>query len=115
MCLDNDCESDWPSLKFKIIEIGSWNMDTASTKNINHGIDPQKIRSVSAIIKTDDYSWQVFDLVAKSLENQDRGGISSINSDAKGGITLRRGNFFDNSHFNSGSINRGWITIGYTK
>ena len=92
-------------MRTKIIQIGNWNMDSTPTVTITHGLDYTKIRTASAYILDDDNT------VAAFLTGGE-GSVASITSTT---VDLTRNNagFFDNASFNSGSINRGFLTIQY--
>jgi len=103
-------------LKFKIIEIGSWNMDAYEQKDIDLEIVSKKIRSISIMIREDDKEWRIYDLnKVDGFSKEVNGGISSIGTMGQEIILLTRtrDGFFDQTLFDDSSINRGWITIGY--
>lgn len=93
-----------PSYGFKTIDIGDWDMDTDSSKNVNHGLTLSKIRDVSIMIRQDD--------TLQSIPLITAGSVSLINATL---ITLFRiaADTFDSPAFDSTSFNRGWITIRY--
>lgn len=107
--------------KTKEFEIGPWDMQNSVTVAINHGLDLNKIRSVSVIVRNDDNT-QNFDFLNRDVANADifvmrAGAVNIITAtqvelirDASGNV-----NGFDNSNFNNtaGAYNRGWITIRY--
>ena len=101
------------NLNTKIIEIGTWNMDTTITVTIAHGLTLSKIRTIKAIIRRDaDDNYSDFPRQAAGAS-----GTDILTSDATN-IQLSRGlaGAFDNSNYDtmSGDGNRGWITIQYT-
>lgn len=100
-------------VRTKIIDIGDWDMNTNQTVTVSHGIaDFTKIRSVKALIRTDDAT-NMYDigLVApgSGVVNGSVGAISSSS------IVLLRtnGGSFDTTGFQATSYNRGFITIEY--
>ena len=96
-------------LKFKVIEIGTWNMDSTTDVSIAHGLDYDDIISVTAFIKSDtDHFGNM--LNGTNITGQDFGGIAPGETN----IVLQRANSgaFDNTGFD-GSQNRGYITIQY--
>lgn len=98
------------TIRFKVIEIGDWNMDITSPFTVAHTIgDYTKIRSVSAIIR-DDAGTAIYPL------DNGNGYVSYI--DATNISLLRESaGFFDSTSFNGiehlGLYNRGWVTIMY--
>ena len=99
-------------LKEKVIEIGDWNMDSAISVDITHGLgsDFKKIRSLQAVIRNDSDTFY-YPLDAYAGANM-AGGPQFANSTI---IQLRReqGGIFDNANFDSTSYNRGWVYILY--
>jgi hypothetical protein len=102
------------SIKTKVIEIGDWNMNQAvagsNTKNIAHGLDLTKIKSVDVKVRND-AGTAVYSL----------SGYSSISADANGHF-VNAGNvvgvivdasIFDSTDFDSTGYNRGWVTVTY--
>ncbi len=100
-------------LKKKIIEIGDWNMDTLTTKQVVHGlVDETKIRTITVVIRDDDND--TFRPLNSTLDGTlvIQGAVREVDGD---NIALTRliGGGFDSALFNSTSFNRGWITIEY--
>lgn len=96
----------------KVLDIGTWDMDTNSTKSVAHGLsDILKIVSVSTII-VNDAEDTVYNLEKSFSGSNLHGWIQGITST---NIVLERaaGVGFDDSNFNDGTINRGKITILY--
>lgn len=101
-------------LKTAIFEIGDWDMDTDTSKNVAHGLgaDYVKIKTVSCMIRNDDAS-KLWPLDAISGAGGGVGGgiyeISSTN------VSLYRyaSAPFDNSNFGTTPYNRGWVTVMY--
>lgn len=104
--------------KWKVVDIGDWNMDTTSIKQITHGLVATKIRSVTAVIRSDDANdrfpvpcanatTSVVDLFFPS------NSAPSAISNAVIVIARTTGGMFDSVNFNSTSFNRGWVTIMY--
>ena len=104
---------NYPQLRSKVVEIGSWNMDTAATVAVTHGIsDYRKIRSISGVLRDDGDTIlapipYVSDVVADILS------VSGVSSTT---ITLRRvtGGQFDNTSYDDTTISRGKLVIHYT-
>jgi hypothetical protein len=89
----------------KIVNIGSWNMDTDATLIVNHGVvDYTKIRSIDILIYNDAGTPKVFPLYA--------GGDYFMDDTA---ITLSRtpSGAFDDPDFSSTGTQRGYISIKY--
>lgn len=103
-------------LKFKTIQIGSWNMDADEQKDVELGIPSKNIRSVSVMIREDNKEWRIYDLnKVNGFSKEVNGGIASIGTIGQEIILLTRTRegFFDQTLFDDSTINRGWITIGY--
>lgn len=99
-------------LKTIVLQVGSWNMDTASSKSVSHGLsDITKIRTIQCII-TNDSSNVMYPLPYPTLSGSSIDAtLTSINSST---VSIERtlSGFFDSSSFTTAS-NRGWITITY--
>ena len=93
-------------LIYKTIDIGSWDMDTDSTKTIVHRQDWTKIRTLDAMIIND----------AESTYYQLVGDTRGSNRAQANTLTLSRGSSgtFDTTNFNDTAINRGYVIVGYT-
>jgi hypothetical protein len=103
-------------LKYKVIEIGDWDMDAASTKVVAHGLgsDYKKIVSVSAIIRHDnDIDYYPINSFLGTIMNAGVSSISAVNI-ALVRLASGSGGFFDSTSFDSTSYNRGWVHIVYT-
>ena len=101
-------------LNTKVLEIVSWNMDTAPTFNVAHGITQSKIRTVSAIIRddSDTFYWPL--TPGDNLTTEADGTIQTITAT---NITLKRktsGAYDSTNYDTTGGYVRGWITIQYT-
>lgn len=99
-------------LNWIVVQIGDWNMDTTSSKNVAHGLpDYKKIRSLTAIIRDDS------DTVYTSITGADTlfPNYGALETNGSTNIALSRVNlgYFDSNSYDSTSFNRGWITIGY--
>lgn len=99
-------------LNTKVIDIGDWDMDIFTSKTFAHGLTLSKIRSVTAMVRTDadaDY----YDInYGHTTGTSGQGGVTV---DATNVQLLRFANgFFDTVSFDSTSFNRGWVTIQYT-
>lgn len=102
------------AVKHKVINIGAWDMDIATTVNVAHGIaDFKDISGVEVVIYDDALS------VSNPIEKFDPstgynigGGVTSINST---NIQVSRivGGSFDSALYNDGTMNRGLIHITY--
>ena len=107
---DNLVCSQEVGLKYKIINIGDWNMNVAPFAQIPYDIPEDKIRSINVLIRNDE---------GKTLYPLDYGqgvnGITGTYSIRELDIVLGRaeGFLFDSNMFESTSYNRGWIVIGY--
>ena len=100
-------------LEVKVIEIGSWNMDTdPNTSEYELGMSILKVRSVKAMIRRDD------DLALYNLDSGgtfDSNGFMRLISSTKVELNRKTGGFFDGVSFDimGGDGNRGWIIITY--
>jgi hypothetical protein len=94
----------------KRIEIGDWDMDADTEKQVAHGLSVDVIRRVVAFIRSDDGTEGYF-LAGKDSEVL-AAQISEINDNY---VVLSRkvGQFFDSTDFNATSYNRGWVGIAY--
>jgi len=108
-------KTDTTAFKTKVIEIGSWDMDTVGSKNVAHGIsDYTKIRSINAIIRNDaDTLLYPINTVGGSSGTEPQGNAWAVNN--SGSVLLMKvvSGVFDNTSFNDSVINRGWLTIVY--
>jgi hypothetical protein len=98
------------TMREKIIEIGSWNMNWSAsgdaTKDVAHGLTDTKIRKVSVVIIRD----------GSALRHDFASGLGIINYDTTNiKLNQRTGGDFDNNNYDSTTLpaNRGWITIEY--
>lgn len=96
-------------MRWKIISIGDWNMDSTASVNINHGLTIGKIRTVHVLIIQDSTNY-MFELTI-----MDAGTVAGTFSILTSYITLTRtaGGVFDSVAYDATSFNRGFITIGY--
>ena len=106
-------------LKCKVIEIGDWDMATATgsaTITKAHGIaDYEKIRSIEVLIRADsDASFYALNKLDCLRSISGRVEILQSNTSL---LQLFRGadvtSMFDDGDFNATGYNRGWITIWY--
>lgn len=111
-------ETNGEILRFKIIDIGDWNMDTTLAVGVSHGLTASKIRTLQVVIRGDVGS--IFDdshipLDFSDLTNVPDGSfrVGPNPDEAVIALNRRAGGIFDSSLFNATSYNRGWITIGY--
>lgn len=99
----------------KVIEIGDWNMNNGIAsvqKNVVHGLDRKKIRSVSVLIRNDANAYTVPLDLYNSSDATLSGGVSNIDSEY---IVLvqKPGGFFYSVDYDAVPYNRGWVTIIY--
>lgn len=97
-------------LRRKVIEIGSWNMDTTSNLGVAHGLDLTKIRNLDVLIQDD------------TTANRYKLNYSNTGADIEGNFYIqgtlvrifrRNGGLWDNVGYSDTGINRGWIIIDY--
>jgi hypothetical protein len=93
------------SINTKIINIGDWNMDSAASVSVAHGLTFAKIRNISALILKDD-STAILDLVGAGA------GSCTATSTNISLIRVTSGTF-DSTDYDATSFNRGYITITY--
>lgn len=110
-----DIGGNGTGLKFKVIDIGDWDMDTDGGLTIALGVARGNVRSVDVLIRNDTTT-NVYPLIGRGATNaatvnQGDWALSSIGDD----ILLYRADsgFFDSTSFNATSFNRGWVTIWY--
>jgi len=102
-----------------VFEIGDWDIDFVQLGGISAatlssaGVDPLKIRSVSAVIRNDAdtvrYPFPVYNPSTDAFA----GYISGFNGTLGIILTAINGGFLDSTDFDSTSYNRGWVTIQY--
>lgn len=106
------------TVRRKVIEIGTWNMDSTVTVSVAHGLDlgtsgalVDKVRGCKVIILNDDQD------AASAIEVVDGSGNSSggfsINS-TDVILTRTTGGSYDNNTYD-GAVNRGYIIIEYVE
>jgi len=104
-----------PVVKFKVVNIGPWDMDTTSAVNVAHGIaDFSKIRMVQILINRDD-SAQYASLEIRNPSTFADSGPAGTFFIQPTNMVLQRssGGLFDATQFNDAVMNRGFVTIGY--
>ena len=98
------------TLKSLVLEIGDWNMDTASFIWVAHGLDSSKIRTLTVLIRQDGgvlaFALPTYNPAGTSVE------IVSYNS-TQVEISRATNGTFDNTNYDTTSFNRGWVTIQY--
>ncbi|HEX5187340.1 MAG TPA: hypothetical protein VFV86_10665 [Nitrososphaeraceae archaeon] len=103
-----------PRLKYKVLEIGDWNMDTDASKSVSHGVNQKSIRSIDVIVRND--LGAPIPLIkggqASSLFDRISGWVNQITAT---NIIMFRGDGqeFDSAAYDSTGFNRGWIVILY--
>jgi len=91
-----------------VIDIGDWDMDADTTKDVAHGLTLANLRSITATIRNDDgtvyYQLAGHDgnLLPAQVEYIDATNVRLIR---------KNGQQFDSADFDSTSYNRGWIHI----
>jgi hypothetical protein len=104
---------DGSVLRWKIIEIGNWNMDSTGSVTVAHGLTQTKIRTLNAEIRGDVGS--AYETELHSIDSYINTLVCGFKSVVGAYIVLTRtsSGFFDSNFFDATSYNRGWITIGY--
>ncbi len=97
-------------LRWKILEIGSWDMVALETKDVLHGLSKDNISQVTVLIFDDIDTW--IRPLEISLVAANSGGYCYIDATniKMGRIT---GGLFDNATYDNAAINRGYIYIVY--
>ncbi len=105
-------EMNGVALKYKVFEIGDWNMLGGGTVEPAHGITPSKIRWVEALIRDD------ADTLCYPINFHSGAGATAGRWRLRAGtkileLTAFGGGSFDNTNFNATGYNRGWVAIWY--
>jgi hypothetical protein len=105
-----------PTIGIASINIGFWDMDTNGSKTVNIaslGIVNSQILSITARIISDDFPTLHNDLCVAytAVSGQISWPLGSTTDVFLSRIT---DSIFDSVNYNSGVINRGWLTIIYT-
>ena len=93
----------------KVINIGTWNMDSTATATAAHGLTLSNIRSVKAMIVRDplDVQSMLGDTPSANFSGSIYCSATLVN------MTRNAGGVFDSTDYDSTGINRGWIIIEY--
>ncbi len=105
---------DGTLLKFKVIEIGDWDIDASPFINIAHSLGGawKNVRSTSIIVRND--ADTLYSDFLGSVTYGGSGGIQKwLDIDSTNFILGSPGDF-QSIDYNSTSYNRGWITVCYT-
>lgn len=98
-------------LKWKIINIGDWNMDTTPNVTVAHGLDVTKIRSATFIIRND-AGTQFYPPASRVSSGLDSAFFAYLTTtDVE--LFREAASDFDSTDFDATGYNRGYITIGY--
>ena len=101
------------AIRTKYIDIGDWDMVASTSVFVNHGLDVNKIRSVTATIR-DDASAFNYNETAINITSGAFPHFGVFRSTATQVNLVRvTGGIFDNTDFDETSFNRGWIRIDY--
>ena len=103
------------NIKFKMIDLGDWNMTITDNLSVTHGLTLANIRNISGMIRND--AGTVFYPIttgytqaAATIECSIRAIDSTIVS-----IEREPSAFFTGANFDDTSYNRGWLTISYVE
>jgi hypothetical protein len=107
--IDDSAVSSTDRIRIYVMEIGSWNMDTLTTKSVSlpAGITRDQIFNISVAIRSDDGTKIGYELVADNVALT----LSTVNLSI---IALRRvaGGAYDNGfEYADTNINRGWVSF----
>ena len=97
----------------EVIDIGTWNMGSVSTKSVVHGLGAnyKKIRSINIIVRNDN------DDTYEPLDTENNGGAlitNGITSISAVNIDLIASSYWNDGAHDLTVLNRGWITIWRT-
>lgn len=106
--------ADGRQLRCKLLDIGSWNMDTTADKTVAHGLDITlvSIIDIQVMIERDGgLEFSPLNGINPSLTPSANGGVQYFNTSL---ILLHRndGGNFDNA-FYDGAQNRGYVAVWY--
>ena len=89
--------------RHKVIYFSAWNMDTTSAKTVAHGLEANKIRTITALVRKNDEALNY-------MLDCDNGGF--IYHDNGLNVVLNRlaTGLFDNADYNAAD---GWVTVWY--
>jgi hypothetical protein len=106
-------------LRRKTVEIGDWDMNTAASATVAHGLSAtawKNIRSVEIIIRNDVGGTDAYynDSHDEATTSSGSGGVE-VNKIDSTNVTLNRASpgAFDSTSFEDTSYNRGWVTVWY--
>lgn len=103
--LNNKVNSVGVTLFEKVVNIGVWDMDATVSVNVPHGIaDFKKIREISVFILDDALTSTGSLLIGGTIYFVDATNISLLRTAA---------GLYDNTFYNDGVMNRGYVTIKY--
>ena len=108
-------EASGSNLKFKLIDIGDWNMDTTAIVTVADGITPANRRLISAFIREDGGGPPVYPLTPGLVNAAGYQGRIYVSNVTPANLVLERetGGTFDSAVFDSTSYNRGYVLVGY--
>ena len=111
---ENAVSMDDTCRKYKEIEIGDWDMQTATVQTVTHtlgALSHRQVRQIDVIIR-DDANSEISPLNRYTAGGTLEGGCKAMTNSA---FTLERrtGGTFDSTDYNATSYNRGWITVWY--
>lgn len=98
------------------IDIGSWDMDTNATKQVNYpfGINPAKVVSAYVLIQEDALNFTYpLTLMGDAADPALYAGNIWYFTTNWCTLYRRTGGAFDNAAFNDAVMNRGWVNIIY--
>ena len=108
---NNSIKTDGTFLRTKVLNMGTWDMQTTASISVAHGVDFSKIRSVSPIVVDDNgvfyYPIDFYLPAAGSPAGAYRLNSTDVDLDRTSS------SFFDSTSFNDNTINRGTVTITY--
>lgn len=102
------------SLKFKVINIGDWNMDATPNIEVVHGLTAADIRDAGVTIRNDAGN-AYFPIEGAEAAAAANGPWGSWQTTSNYFLLNRIGSLtFDSADFDAVGYNRGWITAWYT-
>lgn len=111
-----DSGGEGTAIKFKIVEIGAWNMDTTANINVGLGISTvAQIISISGYILSDDGAngYPLPYAIAAGTVDANLGAFGVSGEQVIVSLARRTSGVFDSAGFNDAEVNRGILFVAY--